>query len=574
MHPVHPRLLGPIAIATALAAAAAPAVADIGSIRLRVVASTGAPAPGTAPGVNFSNFGLPFDGLPRIGADSTIAFAATLSDGSSGFWVDHGAGAELVSRSGDPAPGTGAGVVFSQRLSETFVFSPPLLTPGHATLQNTLAGAGVNFANNSGIWSSSGSGLRLAARAGGAAPGLAGLTFGELQLRALDSQGRAVFSTSLSGALVGFNNESIWRAAPDEAPTLLVRQADAAPGTGFGVVFASPSSPSAFPFILGNRAGDLLFQGNLEGPGANLANDEALFVRDSAGTRLLVREGDPAPGVDGFFFRAGGTAGFNAANVSLNDQGRTAIASPVSSGTESGSVLFTDAGGALAPIARWDRPAPGTNDRFGFFVEPVMNNHDDVAFRASVGSGLSPLLGLWVHTPQGLRAIVVPGQQLAGEPIGTTVVTTQGINGFNDDGFLLFTAVIGLPDGASGAALILADPEGGVAIVARTGATVTLGGVERTITQILTRRESLSDDAHAAFAAQFDDGSVAHFEAIPQLPACAADVDRSGALSVQDVFDFLALYFAADPRADFDRSGGVTVQDVFDFLAAYFAGCN
>ncbi len=57
------------------------------------------------------------------------------------------------------------------------------------------------------------------------------------------------------------------------------------------------------------------------------------------------------------------------------------------------------------------------------------------------------------------------------------------------------------------------------------------------------------------------------------LDFCAADFNESGTASVQDIFDFLAAYFAADLHADFNGSGGLSVQDIFDFLAAYFAGC-
>jgi hypothetical protein len=56
-------------------------------------------------------------------------------------------------------------------------------------------------------------------------------------------------------------------------------------------------------------------------------------------------------------------------------------------------------------------------------------------------------------------------------------------------------------------------------------------------------------------------------------PACVADFNNSGGVTVQDIFDFLAAYFGNDPTADVNASGGVTVQDIFDFLAAYFAGC-
>lgn len=55
------------------------------------------------------------------------------------------------------------------------------------------------------------------------------------------------------------------------------------------------------------------------------------------------------------------------------------------------------------------------------------------------------------------------------------------------------------------------------------------------------------------------------------LSLAIGDFNCSGQASVQDVFDFLAAYFAADPRADINGSDGLTVQDVFDFLAGYFA---
>jgi hypothetical protein len=66
-------------------------------------------------------------------------------------------------------------------------------------------------------------------------------------------------------------------------------------------------------------------------------------------------------------------------------------------------------------------------------------------------------------------------------------------------------------------------------------------------------------------------GSPATFAVVP---ACPADFNASGTTNVQDIFDFLAAWFAADPRANINGVGGVTVQDIFDFLAAWFAGCT
>ena len=54
---------------------------------------------------------------------------------------------------------------------------------------------------------------------------------------------------------------------------------------------------------------------------------------------------------------------------------------------------------------------------------------------------------------------------------------------------------------------------------------------------------------------------------------CPADYNGDGALNVQDIFDFLAGWFAGSPNADFNGAAGLGVQDIFDFLAAWFAGC-
>jgi hypothetical protein len=58
-----------------------------------------------------------------------------------------------------------------------------------------------------------------------------------------------------------------------------------------------------------------------------------------------------------------------------------------------------------------------------------------------------------------------------------------------------------------------------------------------------------------------------------QPARCRGDFDCSGATTVEDLFGFLAAYFALDLAADFNQSGDVGVQDIFDFLGAYFAPC-
>jgi glucose/arabinose dehydrogenase len=57
-----------------------------------------------------------------------------------------------------------------------------------------------------------------------------------------------------------------------------------------------------------------------------------------------------------------------------------------------------------------------------------------------------------------------------------------------------------------------------------------------------------------------------------QIVPCPADYNRSGGVEIQDIFDFLNGWFAADSRADFN-GGGLSVGDIFDFINEWFAGC-
>lgn len=66
---------------------------------------------------------------------------------------------------------------------------------------------------------------------------------------------------------------------------------------------------------------------------------------------------------------------------------------------------------------------------------------------------------------------------------------------------------------------------------------------------------------------------VKAFRIIVTTSPCPANFNGTGGVTIQDLFDFLASYFAGDGRADINRNGGITVQDVFDFLNAYFSGC-
>jgi len=76
------------------------------------------------------------------------------------------------------------------------------------------------------------------------------------------------------------------------------------------------------------------------------------------------------------------------------------------------------------------------------------------------------------------------------------------------------------------------------------------------------------------YAGSFSTDSRVEFTYTPVPQVCVADINQSGDVTVQDIFDFLGAYFAGQAVADINESGDVTVQDIFDFLSAYFEGCS
>lgn len=79
---------------------------------------------------------------------------------------------------------------------------------------------------------------------------------------------------------------------------------------------------------------------------------------------------------------------------------------------------------------------------------------------------------------------------------------------------------------------------------------------------------SVSDGRELQLGTQID----ADYNGVPDFCQCACDLDANG-LDVQDIFSFLARWFARDARADFDGQNGIQVQDIFAFLACWFARC-
>jgi hypothetical protein len=69
-------------------------------------------------------------------------------------------------------------------------------------------------------------------------------------------------------------------------------------------------------------------------------------------------------------------------------------------------------------------------------------------------------------------------------------------------------------------------------------------------------------------------GTVCNAPGNNTTPCCKADTNQDNLITVQDLFDYLTIWFPRTPSAEFDGLPGVTIQDLFDFLGAWFARCG
>ena len=165
---------------------------------LQLVARSGTRAPGTPAGVTFANF---YGGFPALNDAGHIAILTYVtgsgidSTNDRGIWSGDPAGLGLITRTGDHAPGTAAGVNFAG-LTE-----PALNNAGQLAFRASLVGAGFDDTNGVGIWATDATGaLRLIVRAGGV------LEVGTGDFRTIDDLDMILRHGSSDGRASAFND--------------------------------------------------------------------------------------------------------------------------------------------------------------------------------------------------------------------------------------------------------------------------------------------------------------------------------------------------------------------------------
>lgn len=403
-----------------------------------------------APGITIS--GASGIDAPVIDQNGTLLFRARLLGAVSAtderaYFLGRGKGdVRMIVRAGDQAPGLPAGILLRTATSTGINGSPRISPFGEIVLFQSALHDPVNPANtpttadSAFFWGQPG-GLTVLAREGDPVPfpSLPGTTWGamaaSLQSTGINAAGQALFSTTLVGGPVTTANDGVVVMGTPGSLTIVSQEGDVWSG---GEVVIPISGATQLSFITqinsqGYVLRDVRFSTTIGT--ATLANDRALSTWVAGNELIVVREGNPAPGlVPGVVF--GNTANTwtpDTGNCTLTNGGKTAFLGSLLGGdtvigTNDRALYHGDFNG-LSLVMRRNDPCPGlaNGETFGNTGNSSLTcNETDVAF---INFLLGPSVttandsSIWVGNAGNLQMVAREGDLVP------TSVLPAGVNG-------------------------------------------------------------------------------------------------------------------------------------------------
>ena len=417
---------------------------------LQLVLRAGSPEPtGTVPGATMntassagisSGFRISSDGRMLFGISMTGGGVATTND--TGIVVGTPGNFQFLVREGDAAPGT-VGATMSSSFSSPSQQQSGINALGQGWFTTALTGGDVSgTSNNLGMYCGTPGNLTLVARKGGSGPN--GEVISNIYagfVAQINASGQLYFDVSYqtgtgSPAVGATNDRAIWLYTPGQGTVEMVREGDVCTDYPNCVYLNGTGTTAPFSFASSNflNSGKAMSATNLSGAGVTSTdNDTALVLFSATTDKVLVREGDPAPGL------AGITLGvFNNSNALINNSETICFTSQLVGGsvtTADDGAMFTGTPGNYRLVMREGDIAPGTTWAFGSPLgqSTMMNGAGQILFVNSMTGTGAPTSTTWLYDPAtGLKLFSAAGEQLEVQPGVFKPVSTQGGIQFNN----------------------------------------------------------------------------------------------------------------------------------------------
>ncbi len=388
-----------VATVGVLALLPSPCVAEVSS---RTVAFTGDQAPGMEAGVEYRNVVSPV-----INQSGKIAFRVRLegpgiTDENNGMLLlEQDGSLSVIARTGNPAPGTASGVVYS------VCDNPALSDDERIGFLGEVTGPTINDSNNMGIWVGRYDSVNLIAQTGQQAPGSdPGVVYQELWHFILNGQGNTTLRSGVG--LAGSNSLKVGIYS-DVSGTMteVVNRYTPVPGSNPEITFGVLGTPST------NDVGQIAF---------NALNRGGIWLADGGDLNPVALIGQTAPGLDDEAVFTYGSSAFS--NPSINNSGQIVFIGHYTApdpSTPPGAGVWAGTPDSLSLIARTGMQAPGMDKGVvfsSFSSKPIQNASGQIVFHGSLaGPGIdyhSSSSSIWFWDGSRLRLIVREGTTAPG----------------------------------------------------------------------------------------------------------------------------------------------------------------
>jgi len=318
------------------------------------------------------------------------------------------------------------------------------------------------------------------------------------------------------------------------------------------------------------------------GGGVTQANRVVLYEGPHDQLGVIARTGEPVPG-----YPAATLTGIDADTIRTNDAGAVVWGGTVTGGGTD-EVLIARGSGTDALLVKDGDPIPGlpglTLDQVSRHTVE-MNALGRVAFTAAIaGAPADADSGLFIADPSGFQLALREGDPLPG---GGTLADVRGVNfDFNArDQLVLYTAAV--TGQTSSGVLLATTPSGQLVELARSATGFAsddgfAGTVSATHPWSVPfeagsaqsgQRSVFNDEGQLIASLAFTGSTGSGVFLFDIEDPCAPDVNNDGVLDNGDIGAFVALFLAGDPAADFTGDGILDNGDIGAFVAAFLAGC-
>ena len=306
---------------------------------------------------------------------------------------------------------------------------------GIVLLKATVKGAGIDDSNNNGFWVGYPGDLQLVIREGQQVPGMAeGIRFASFL-------NDSTLRLNSSGEFIITKTITGPDITEANNRVLLYGQGDQI------VVLLRQGDPAPgmaegiFIGYLNNPLeitdkGKFVFRIDLTGDSISDGNDFSLWMGDKDAQSLFIQEGDPAPGFDpGTVFSMGGIDLLNNGVVTLTGD---------YTGTESGSAVWRGEQGDLSILFNVGDPVPGMDGyTFESFIKPKSNISGHFSFGSRIKSEETGeyISATFFHDGQTTSMVFIDGMDAPGLTNGE-VIRLGGVpqhNSFNSQGYVVLS---------------------------------------------------------------------------------------------------------------------------------------